>query len=113
MNRYTEKYTVGELCTMTGITRKTLFYYDRIHLLTPTERIGAQKHKIYNNADYERLRNILMYKEAGLLLSEIREFLDSDPVRRSEILRNVQDRLEQEIREREDMIRVLKRLSGE
>ncbi len=98
---------------MTGITRKTLFYYDRIHLLTPSERIGAQKQKIYSNADYERLRKILMYKEAGLLLSEIRELLDSDPVRKTEILRHVQIRLEQEIRERKDQIRILKRLSGE
>ena len=77
-----ERYTVGELCTMTGITRKTLFYYDRIHLLEPTERIGVQKQKIYNNADYVRLRNILKYKEAGLLLNEIREILDMEDQRK-------------------------------
>ncbi|MBQ1325319.1 MAG: MerR family transcriptional regulator [Solobacterium sp.] len=28
-------YSVGEICSLTGVTRKTLFYYDRIALLKP------------------------------------------------------------------------------
>ncbi len=110
MERYGERYTVGELCTMTGITRKTLFYYDRIHLLEPSARIGAQKHKIYSNADYERLRNILKYKEAGLLLNEIREILDTDDQRKKEILLKTQQRLETEIEQKQYQIRVLSQL---
>ncbi|MBQ6222249.1 MAG: MerR family transcriptional regulator [Solobacterium sp.] len=105
-----EKYTVGELCTMTGITRKTLFYYDRIRLLEPTARIGAQKQKIYSNADYERLRNILKYKEAGLLLNEIREILDMEDQRKKEILLKTQQRLETEIEQKQYQIRVLSQL---
>ena len=40
-------YTVAEISSITGVTRKTLFYYDKIGLLNPTNRIGPQMHKFY------------------------------------------------------------------
>ena len=41
-------YSVGEICRITGITRKTLFYYDRIGLLVPYKRTEPQQFKLYD-----------------------------------------------------------------
>ena len=74
-NRY---YTVADICAMLGITRKTLFFYDREDLLKPHRRQGPQRAKLYLFEDVERLRTILEYKKAGLLLKEIRCLLEED-----------------------------------
>ena len=44
-------YTVKEVCEKYSVTRKTLFYYDRINLIKPYSRQGVQQHKMYNNMD--------------------------------------------------------------
>ena len=51
-------YSVGEICRITGITRKTLFYYDRIGLLVPYERTEPQQFKLYDRERLERLNGI-------------------------------------------------------
>ena len=62
MNKSKRLYTVAEILSTTGTTRKTLYYYDKTGLLTPTERIGPQAHKVYNEEALERLRMILRYR---------------------------------------------------
>ena len=105
----TARYTVGDLCQLTGITRKTLFYYDHIGLLEPSERKGSQKQKVYGSAEYEKLRHIIAYKEAGLLLSEIREIF-RNPENRNHILKKAQERLLEEISERREQYEKLQAL---
>ena len=58
-------YSVADVCAMLGITRKTLFFYDREDLLKPRKRTGPQKAKLYLSEDIERLKTILEYKKAG------------------------------------------------
>lgn len=70
--------TVREVCQYAGVTRKTLFYYDRIGLLKPSVRKGSQKHKLYDEEAVERLLEIRRYREAGFDIREIREALDQD-----------------------------------
>ena len=72
----TQMKTVREVCELTGVTRKQLFYYDRIGLLKPTKRTGPQKAKLYSSKAIERLNLILLYQKAGLHLSEISDILD-------------------------------------
>ena len=48
-------YSVKEICEKYGITRKTLFYYDRIGLLKPAKRLGRQSFKYYDVAALKRL----------------------------------------------------------
>ena len=69
----TEKlYTVKELCEKYGITRKTLFYYDKTDLVKPTKRIGTQLWKLYSDDDVRQLEIVLMLREAGLSIDEIK-----------------------------------------
>ena len=71
-------YTVGEISALTGVTRKTLFYYDRTGLLKPVQRTGSQHHKLYNNDSLMKLRKIIEYREAGLSIAEVRTLVN-DP----------------------------------
>lgn len=89
-------YTVSEICEQMGITRKTLFYYDRIHLLEPSERVTSQQVKRYDDEKIQRLQSILQYREAGLRISEIRALLDDQNAQRLSILQSAMKRLQQE-----------------
>lgn len=89
-------YTVGEVCAQMGITRKTLFYYDQIGLLKPSERVSSQQAKLYDSEKIARLQCILQYREAGLRISEIRELLDDRNAPRLSILQAAMTRLQKE-----------------
>ncbi len=68
--------TVGALVKEFGLSRSTLLYYDRIGLLTPAGRSPAG-YRLYTDADRERLEQILVYRSAGLSLTDIARTLDS------------------------------------
>ena len=78
--------SVKEICELTGVTRKTLFYYDRIGLLKPTLRVGTQAHKYYDDEAVETLRRIRLCKECGLKLSEIRTVIEEENADEKEVL---------------------------
>lgn len=88
--------TVSEVCRKTGVTRKQLFYYDRIGLLKPTKRVGPQKAKLYGVKAVERLNQILLYQKAGLRLSEISLILDGRQDQKEKCLNEAIRRLEAE-----------------
>lgn len=79
--------SVGEVCALCRISRKTLFYYDRIGLLKPSLRKGSQNHKYYNREALRRLRRIIRYREAGISLKTIKSLLNVDRDGRLAILR--------------------------
>ncbi|MBB5917020.1 DNA-binding transcriptional MerR regulator [Nocardia transvalensis] len=68
---------VGELARSTGLTVRTLHYYDEIGLLAPSGRTSAG-HRLYSTADIERLYRITLLRKLGLRLDEIASALD-DP----------------------------------
>lgn len=103
-------FSVGEICEKTGITRKTLFYYDRIGLLCPTERTERQNFKLYDSQKLVRLEEIVSYRRAGLSIREIRELLDEGQVNRLEILEQAMERLLKEKEEKYQEIENLKSL---
>ena len=58
--------TVNEVCLMMHVTRKTLYYYDKVGILKPTIRAGKQKAKLYDEEQLLKLQMILKYKKAGV-----------------------------------------------
>lgn len=103
-------YTVGEICTLLGVTRKTLFYYDRADLLKPVERSGSQQHKLYDSASLERLKEILNYRDAGLTIAEIRILVNDPHCDRQKILLGALERITHLKEEKEEEIRKLKQM---
>ncbi|MEV6967710.1 MerR family transcriptional regulator [Hamadaea sp. NPDC051192] len=69
--------TVGQVAELAGVTVRTLHHYDEIGLLTPGGRTSAG-YRRYDDADLDRLQQILLYRELGFSLEEIAVILD-DP----------------------------------
>jgi MerR family transcriptional regulator, thiopeptide resistance regulator len=75
-------YSVGQVAGFAGTTVRTLHHYDEIGLLRPGGRNHAG-HRRYEDADLDRLQQILFYRELGFPLDEIAVLLDdpaTDPV---------------------------------
>jgi len=99
---------VGTLAKRAGLTVRTLHHYDEIGLLSPSGRTRSG-HRIYGEADVERLQRILSLRQLGLSLEQIGELLDAP----GWTLANVLDRQLEHVRERMRMDRELyERLEG-
>lgn len=68
---------VGELAKKTGISIRTLHYYDEIDLLKPSQRTEIG-HRLYVKEDVVRLQQIISFRQLGFSLEEIRDCLE-DP----------------------------------
>lgn len=68
--------TVKEVSDLTGVSIRTLHYYDRIGLLRPTE-VKASGYRLYDDTALERLQQILLFRELAFPLKQIKEILDS------------------------------------
>ncbi|MCH4009362.1 MerR family transcriptional regulator [Companilactobacillus sp.] len=71
------EYTTGALAKLSGVSVRTLQYYDQKSLLSPSSRTENGR-RIYNDADLKRLKLILLLKKLGLSLDAIKEILASD-----------------------------------
>jgi MerR family transcriptional regulator, thiopeptide resistance regulator len=68
---------VGEVARLASVSVRTLHHYDRLGLVTPSERSEAD-YRLYAPPDLERLQTVLFYKELGFALETIRALL-ADP----------------------------------
>ena len=65
---------VGTLSELSGITVRTLHYYDEIGLLKPSRRTQSG-HRIYTDTDIARLQQIKSLQGLGFSLDEIQKML--------------------------------------
>jgi DNA-binding transcriptional MerR regulator len=94
---------IGEVAELTGTTPRTIRYYEELGLLAPSADRSPGAHRVYDQADVERLQEVLRLRRVlGLSLEELsslsveeaaraarlKEWHDGveDPVRRREIL---------------------------
>ncbi|WP_025847054.1 MerR family transcriptional regulator [Paenibacillus ehimensis] len=66
--------TTGQIAKRTGITLRTLRYYDQIGLLSPSQHSQASV-RLYSKEDLVRLQKIQTLKYIGLTLQEIKEVI--------------------------------------
>jgi len=90
-----QEYTVQEVAEMSGVTARTLHYYDQIGLLPPADRTAAG-YRLYREEQLLRLQSILFYRELGFELSEIEALLDSPRFERLQSLKDQRGLLEAE-----------------
>lgn len=69
--------TVKEISRLTGVSVRTLHYYDEINLLKPTKTTDAG-YRLYDDTALERLHSILLFRELQFPLGEIKAILDSN-----------------------------------
>ena len=66
--------TVKEMSQLSGISVRTLHYYDEINLLTPSF-IAENGYRYYDNEAFEKLQEILLFRELEFPLKEIKKIV--------------------------------------
>jgi DNA-binding transcriptional MerR regulator len=115
---------IGEVAERTGTTPRTIRYYEEIGLLPSSGSREPGAHRVYDDADVERLAQLLELKSLlGISLDELREIAAAesaratlrdewhagieDPVRRREVLEQADAHLDRQlelIRRRRDAV---------
>lgn len=70
------EYTIKKFAQLSGVSARTLRYYDEIDLLKPA-RINSAGYRIYGAQEVERLQQILFYRQLDLQLAAIKNILDA------------------------------------
>lgn len=86
------KYTVNELAKLSGVTKRTLRYYDEIGLLKPS-RMNENGYRVYGPKEVDLLQQILFYRELGIELQTIQKILHSPGFSEVEALKDHREKL--------------------
>ena len=77
--------TVNDVSKLTGVSVRTLQYYDRIGLLKPSAYTESG-YRLYDDTALERLQQILLFKELEFSLKEISRIIDAPDFDRNKAL---------------------------
>ena len=103
--------TVTLLARACGLSRGTVLYYESLGLLKPVRR-SAGNYRLYGDRDLERLRQVCLYRNAGLKLSDIRSILDRPHGDAASVLKRRLAELGAEIETLREHQRAIARLLG-
>src|SRR5438128_6346111 len=74
-------YTIEQVASRTGFTKRTLRYYEEVGLLPPTDRTEGN-YRRYSEADIQRLERIKNLRDLlGFSLADIRKLLEAEDER--------------------------------
>ena len=96
-------FQVKDVARCAGVSVRTLHHYDAIGLLVPGIRTDAG-YRVYTEADVLRLQQILIGRELGLSLEEIRRSLDDAGFDRTAALLDQREHLRKRVQRTEAMI---------
>ncbi len=77
--------TVKEISDLTGISVRTLHYYDEIGLLKPTKKSDAG-YRLYDDKALKTLQQVLFFREFDIPLKEIKAVMENPVLERNQIL---------------------------
>ena len=77
--------TVNEVSKLTGISVRTLHYYDEIGLLRPS-KVQESGYRLYDEANLKRLQQIMLFRELEFPLKEIKGIIDNPDFNREQAL---------------------------
>ena len=107
------EWSIQQIARLAGTTSRTLRHYDELGLVLPS-RIGGNGYRYYDELALVRLQRVLLLRELGLGLAEIKDVLDREVEAASaltthlSLLRQEQDRLARQIAAVEHTIDALK-----
>lgn len=104
---------ISEVAKLTGITVRTLHYYDEIGILKPSE-ITEAGYRLYSREDLEILQQILFFRELDFPLSQIKEIMNNPNYDKEEALKKQKELLIQQRQRIEGLIKLIeKRIEGD
>lgn len=86
--------TVKEVAGLTGVSIRTLRYYDEIGLLKPTQ-VTEAGYRLYDSKALAKLQEIMFFRELDIPLADIREIMGNPAYDRARMLAAQKDLLEQ------------------
>ena len=87
--------TIKEMSELSGVSARTLRYYDEIGLFHPTGKSEAG-YRLYDDDALEALRYILYFREMDIPLSTIKEIISNPALDKNHILEMQKKMLEAE-----------------
>ena len=88
--------TIGEVAELAHVTVRTLHHYDELGLLAPSERSEAG-YRLYSYDDLARLQEILIWRQLGFSLADVKSLLDDPEYDRISALERQRELVEREI----------------
>ncbi len=80
------RWTTKQFAMMTGVSVRTLHYYNGIGLLKPAFTDEQNGYRFYDGISYGRIKEIMFYQAFGLTLNRIREMLSSSEQEKRAVL---------------------------
>jgi DNA-binding transcriptional MerR regulator len=73
---------IGDVARIVGCTTRTIRYYEEIGLLPDPGNRPAGQHRVYHDAEVERLREIIRLRDLlGVSLDELKELIEAEEAR--------------------------------
>ncbi len=98
-------YTVKQLAVMSGVTVRTLHFYDEMALLKPASK--ANGYRIYEEPQLLMLQQILFYRELGFELKRIKEILGQREFEKIAALKSHRKVLEKNVTRTRELIETI------
>ena len=92
----TDFMKIGDLAKQTGLSIRTLHYYDEIGLLSPSHRTDVG-YRLYSNRDIIRLQQIVSLRQLGFSLKEIHECLKNPDLSLQQTIDLHRDRVKEQM----------------
>lgn len=101
-------YSITEIAKLSGVSTRTLRYYDSIGLLKPAN-VNENGYRMYTQKEIDLLQQILFYKQFDLPLEEIKQLLSTDSDVIIDSLSNQFEKLNQQKTQLEHLITTLEK----
>jgi len=86
------EYTIKKIANLSGVSARTLRFYDEIDLLKPA-KVNSSGYRIYGQQEVNRLQQILFYRDLDMKLEEIKEILNNPDFNVEQALMEHQEKL--------------------
>lgn len=87
------RYSISETAKLSGVSVRTLHYYDEIDLLKPSEIVLETGYRYYDEPTMKRLQQILFYRELDFPLKEIVKIMNASDYRKEDALKRQRELL--------------------
>lgn len=102
-------HSISQVAEFTGVSTRTLQYYDEIGLLKPSG-LTPSGYRLYDEEALQKLQQILFFKELGFKLKEIKEILEKPDFDRMKAFKKQKELLLLKLNRTSRLIQLLSRL---
>ena len=99
---------IKDVAELSGLSRRTLQYYDDMGLMDNSRT--SENYRLYGEEDLQQLWEIILYKEMGFRLDEIRKLLNNEECDTRDSLMTKADSIKKEISELQRILNFIEKV---